>query len=315
MKNSLWNGVLPAITTPFTIDDAIDVASLAAHVTYLADHGCTGIVALGSLGEGGLLSRQERSLVVSTLVGAVGKRIPIIVGIGALSTSHACDLALDAANCGASALMVLPPYAYVGTWPETRGHFASIFGATPLTCMLYNNPIAYGTDVSVAQAIELGKQFPQLEAIKESSGDVRRITSLVLEADNRFRVLVGVDDQIVEGLRAGACGWVAGIVNSFAPECLELFNRSLAGDRIDQLYRSLLPLLRLDVVPDFVQRIKFSVSHMHQGRFGSGRVRPPRLALGEQAAAELGKLLDQAAASRQNLRLSNAVKAATVIGP
>ena len=181
-----WQGVLPAITTPFREDLSVDHEFLAHHVKLLLDAGCTGIVALGSLGEGGCLSLGEKLAVLHTCVGVAKGRAPVIAGVAAMTTAEAITLALGAEEEGCQGLMVLPPYVYRGDDRETRTHFSAVIRATPLSCMLYNNPIAYGTDVRPATIVELAVEHRNLHAVKESSADVRRITEIgALAADLR----------------------------------------------------------------------------------------------------------------------------------
>jgi 4-hydroxy-tetrahydrodipicolinate synthase len=273
-----WRGVMPAITTAFTQTMEVDHAFVARHAAWLIDSGCTGIVALGSLGEGATLTFAEKLQVLATIIKALNGRAPVIAGISALSTSEAVTLAKAAADSGCSGLMVLPPYVYLGDWRETKAHVSAILKATPLSCMLYNNPVAYTVDFLPEQVLELASEHPNLNAIKESSADVRRIAALRAIMTPDFHLMVGVDDAIVESIYMGACGWVAGLVNAFPKESVELFNLASSGDhqKAFELYSWFLPLLRMDTVPKFVQLIKLVQEEVGMG---SARVRPPRLTL------------------------------------
>ncbi len=275
MIRSMWQGVLPAITTPFDADEGVDHTFLAGHARRLVAAGCRGIVALGSLGEGATLRFAEKVEVLGTLVGAVGDRVPVIAGIAALSTDEAVELARAADIAGCRGLMVLPPYVYPGDWHETRAHVTAIITATPLSCMLYNNPIAYGTDFLPEQVRELA-DHDNLHAVKDSSGDVRRITAMRALLGDRLTLCVGLDDAVVEGVAAGATGWVAGLVNALPEESVLLFEHAVEGREAEarELYDWFLPLLRMDTVPKFVQLIKLV---QQEAGLGNERVRPPRL--------------------------------------
>jgi len=281
-----WRGVFPAITTPFHPDLAVDHAALARQVGWLIASGCRGIVALGSLGESATLAPEEKLAVLATAAAACAAgRVPLVAGISALSTAEAVALARSAAAAGAEGLMVLPPYVYRGDWRETAAHFRAVIAATPLSCMLYNNPIAYGTDVTAEQMAELA-ELPNLAAVKESSADVRRVTAIRERLGDRLAIFVGVDDLLLEGVQAGAVGWIAGLVDALPAESVRLFELAVAG-RIAEaraLYEWFLPLLRLDTVPKFVQLIKLVQAEVGQG---TEAVRPPRLPLegAERAAA------------------------------
>src|SRR5580693_7227501 len=141
-----WKGVMPAITTSFSEDLHIDHDFMAGHCRWLLENGCAGMIALGSLGEGATLSFEEKLQVLRTCVLAVHGRSPVVASVSALTTSEAIRIAKAAADLGCDALMVLPPYVYQGNWREMKTHVAAVFEATPLSCMLYNNPVAYGTD-------------------------------------------------------------------------------------------------------------------------------------------------------------------------
>lgn len=286
-----WHGVFPAITTPFHDDLSVDHQFLAQHVRWLIERGSRGIVPLGSLGEGNTLRFVEKEAILQTCVEAAGE-IPVVAGVSALSTYEAVELAQTAERVGCQGLMILPPYVYRGDWRENREHFLAIGRATGLPCMLYNNPIAYGVDVSPEQIAELTAQLPNLEAVKESSTDVRRITAIRALIGDRLKIFVGVDDLIVEGIAAGATGWIAGLVNAMPEESVRVFDLALAGrhEQAAALYRWFLPLLRLDVVPKFVQLIKLC---QQEAGIGRETVRPPRLMLeGAERAAALAIIHD-----------------------
>jgi 1-pyrroline-4-hydroxy-2-carboxylate deaminase len=292
-----WRGVFPAITTPFNADLSVDHGFLADHASWMADHGSTGLVPVGSLGEGATLSPTEKRQVLETCIRAVGNRVPIVAGIAALGTAEAVHLAREAKALGCRGLMVLPPYVYSTDWREMKAHVAAVLGATGLPCLLYNNPVAYGTDFLPGQVAELAREHPNLEAVKESSTDVRRVTAIRALLGDRLEVFVGVDDAIVEGIDAGATGWIAGLVNAFPAESVALFRHAREGRRNEalELYRWFLPLLRMDTVPKFVQLIKLVQEKV--GR-GSARVRPPRLELQGEELGQALATIDRALATR-----------------
>ena len=278
-----WAGVMPATTTAFDEKLKIDHAFVGQHAMWLIDHGCTGIVTPGSLGESATLSFDEKLAIWKTVVGAVGERVPVVAAIASLSTAEAVQLAQRAGDVGCSGLMVLPPYVYRSDWREMKAHIEAVFRATKLSCMLYNNPVAYGTDFLPEQIKELAAEHENFEAVKESSTDVRRVTWIRELTGDRLAIFVGVDDAIVEGIAMGAVGWVAGLVNALPRQSVDLFNYAISGEREKAiaLYHWFLPLLRMDTVPKFVQLIKLVQQEVGMG---NARVRPPRL---ELAGAEL----------------------------
>jgi 1-pyrroline-4-hydroxy-2-carboxylate deaminase len=273
-----WAGIFPAVTTPFQADLSVDYQTFGAQARWLVECGCNGIVALGSLGEAPALTREEKVEILKAAKRSLDGKAPLIAGIAALSTAEAICLAREAQGAGADGLMVLPPQLYRSDWRETQAHLSAIFRATPLSSMLYNNPVAYGTDITPEQMIELRGRHDNFHAVKESSGDIRRITSLKHLAGQSLAVFVGMDDVLVESVAAGATGWIAGLVNAFPRESVRLFQLAQSGPSpaLESLYAWFLPLLRLDTVPKFVQLIK----QVQQECGGPvARVRPPRLEL------------------------------------
>jgi dihydrodipicolinate synthase/N-acetylneuraminate lyase len=303
MQRTDWTGVMPAITTPFHTDangaDAIDHRAATHLVGRMLDAGSTAIVTPGSLGEGSSLSFDEKIAFWKTCVAACGGRRPVVAAIASASTLEAIALAKAAHAAGCGGLMVLPPYVYRGDWNETREHVSAVIAATPLSCMLYNNPPAYGVDFTAANIAELALRHANLHAVKDSSGDARRFMSMRAACGDRLALFVGLDDCIVEGIRMGATGWIAGLVNALPEESVELFRLAMAErsaaqpregiagamTKTDALYQWFLPLLRLDTGPKFVQLIK-----LVQAETGTGteRVRAPRLELqGDERAAAI----------------------------
>jgi 4-hydroxy-tetrahydrodipicolinate synthase len=300
MKRSPFRHVLPAITTPFRADDSVDHQALAAHAGWQLQAGCSGVIPLGSLGEGATLDADEKVEILRTLVGAAGEH-PVLPGNAALSTRQAVALAVAAHRVGCRGLMVLPAYVHQGELREGLAHVSAVLAATPLPCMLYNNPPAYRTDFTPSAIAALAAQHPNLVAVKESSGDARRVTAIRALVGDRLDVLVGMDDMVVEGVAAGAVGWVAGLVNAFPRESVRLFELARDGQSAaaQALYRWFLPLLRLDTVPEFVQLIKLVQAQV--GR-GDERVRAPRTAVQGALRDQALAVIQQALQTRPEVR-------------
>jgi 4-hydroxy-tetrahydrodipicolinate synthase len=312
MQQRDWIGVFPAITTPFRSDLSIDHDALTDHVRWLVDSGCVGVVALGSLGESQALTSDEKIAILATCRRALPASVPVVAGIAGLTTPECVSLARRAAEVGCDGLMALPVYVYRGDWRETKAHYSAVIGATRLTCMLYNNPIAYGTDVTPDQLAELAERHDNLHAIKESSGDVRRVTALRERLGDRVSILAGMDDMILESIPMGAVGWIAGLVNAFPEESVQLFELARDGrfEEARELYEWFLPLLRLDTVPKFVQLIKLVQAEL--GR-GSATVRPPRLELDDEETAPVRALVRERLANRPAVAARKSMKKAVAV--
>ena len=301
MDRASWQGVMPAITNPYHEDLSIDHGRLADHVVRMADAGCTAIVTPGSLGEGGALSLDEKTAIWSTCTQALDGRIPVVAAVSAMSTAQSVAIARAAEGAGCRGLMVLPAYAYDGPWSEIRAHFSTVFEATGLSCMLYNNPIAYRVDVRPDQLALLADAHANLHAVKESSGDIRRFRELRGVLGDRLALFVGIDDMAVEGVDAGADGWIAGLVNALPEESIRLWDLALearrTGERteLERLYQWFLPLLRLDAVPEFVHLV-----NLVQAEFDMGDelVRGPRRPLEGPVREHALRVIEEAKRTR-----------------
>jgi len=263
----------------------------------MIDNGCSALIMLGSLGEAATLSAEEKVEILKNMVGTVKGRVPVVAAISALATRDAVAQAKAAENAGCSGLMILPPYVYRGDWREMKHHIGSVLRASSLSSMLYNNPVAYGTDFTAEQIAELAAEYGHLHAVKESSTDVRRVTAIRAIIADRLTICVGVDDAIVEGIAAGATGWVAGLVNAFPRESVVLFEAAMRGNAklAFEIYRWFLPLLRMDTVPKFVQLIKLA---QQEAGVGNASVRAPRMELAGVQLEEARHVLKEAIANR-----------------
>ncbi|HVW16843.1 MAG TPA: dihydrodipicolinate synthase family protein [Solirubrobacteraceae bacterium] len=284
-----FTGIVPAVMVPFDPDDAIDVDALRANVAHMVDRGVHGLVANGTMGEAGSLSDEERALVARTVAGlAHASGLPALVGVSSGSTATSARLAAAAREAGADGVMCQPPLSYDGTDEEMVAFFDAVAAAAGLPLMIYNNPAATGVDLTAERIAAIAAAVPAIAAVKECSGDARRIAELVAGTD--LDVLVGGDDWALEGLAAGADGWVAGVGNPFPAECVALAELVAAG-RLDEaraLYARLLPLARLDMTPHLVQHFKGALDAV--GLTG-GPARPPRLPLDAAGRATLDAAL------------------------
>ena len=298
----LWKGVMPATVTQFNADLSIDHGMMAAHGQWLIEHGCTAIVAHGSLGEGATLTFDEKIALQKTYVAAL-PNTPIIPGVAALSTQEAVAIAKAAQDNGCRGLMVLPPYLYSSDWREMKAHMAAVIAATDLPCIIYNNPVAYKTDFTPAHIKELADEFPNVAAVKESSTDARRIAGIREICGTRVALGVGVDDCALEGAAMGASFWITGVGGAFPTHNVKLWDLATSG-RIEEampLYHWMLPMLRMDTVVKFVQLIKLQQTLATGGKLGNNRVRPPRLRLAGAELADATAIIEKALATAPEL--------------
>jgi 4-hydroxy-tetrahydrodipicolinate synthase len=287
-------GIIPAVTTPFDASGEIDFDGLGRNLAALLDAGVHGLVATGTMGEAGSLTAAERRGVVEAVVRAADHQVPVIAGVSAGTPAAAIALAADAADVGVDGLMLLPPLGYRGDDEEIVTYYRAVAEAGGLPLMAYNNPEASGTDMRPELLARLYDEIDAVVAVKECSGDARRIPALINAAPG-LEVLVGGDDWALEGFCAGATGWVTGVGDVAPRECVALYDACGAGDLepARELYRRLLPLSRFDMTPKLVQYFKAALDEVG---LAGGSCRPPRLPL---TADEHAALLDAVAVLRE----------------
>ncbi|MER9234733.1 dihydrodipicolinate synthase family protein [Mesorhizobium sp. M0622] len=270
-----WTGVFPAVTTKMQASGAIDIEATQTSINRLIENGVSGVIVLPMLGENATLSQSERDTVVRGAKEVVAGRVPLLSGLAELSTDNAIAAARKYQKLGADGLMTFPSLAYRTDRHETVAWYKTVAEASDLPVMIYNNPIAYKVDVDV-ETLKALVDVPGIVAIKEETGDIRRVTDLFNAFGDRFDVFCGVDDLILESLALGAIGWVSGMTNAWPAECVSLFNMARSCDftRALPLYRLMTPAFHLDTDVKLVQYIKFA-EHLVYG--APEHVRKPRL--------------------------------------
>ncbi|TKC92625.1 dihydrodipicolinate synthase family protein [Trinickia terrae] len=273
----IWEGVLPAVTTKFHADFSIDHAWTKKNIEAQIEAGVDGIIVCGSLGEASTLSLDEKLEVLDLAVDASHGRVPVLLTVAENSTLDGCRQVERGAQRGASGYMVLPGLRYLSDRRETLHHFRTVANASPLPLMIYNNPLAYGVDMTPDMFAEIADE-KKIVAIKESCGDVRRVTDLINAVGDRYAIFCGVDNLAMEALLMGAHGWVAGLVCAFPRETVAIYKLVKAGrlEEARKIYRWFAPLLALDVSAKLVQNIKLAEAIVG---LGTEPVRLPRLPL------------------------------------
>ncbi len=297
--NTTWSGIFPALTTKFTSDDRLDAKLMGKHMADQIEARVDGLVVLGSLGENGSLSLEEKQEVVKLAVSTSGGKVPVLACIAETTTLAACRFAGLCSRAGVDGFMLLPPMRYQSDRRETVQYLRTVASACDRPIMLYNNPVAYRIDVTPEMFVELADE-PKFVAIKESSENVRRVTDIINLAGDRYRIFVGVDDLALESLMIGAVGWVAGLVCAFPRETVMLYRLIKAGRMQEalQLYRWFMPLLHLDASVKFVQNIKLAEALAGEG---SEYVRAPRLPLAGEERENVQRIIERALSTRPQL--------------
>lgn len=282
-RDMQWTGVFPAVTTQFTRDGTLDLDATQAGVQRLVASGASGLVMMGMVGENSSLRPDEKVRVLRAALEAAHGRVPVLSGVAEFTTAQASDYARDCERLAIDGLMLFPAIGYKSDADETVAHYRSVAQASGLPILIYNNPVGYGVDVTPELLARLA-DCPTLVAIKEESYDVRRVTDIHNLLGERFAVVCGVDDLLLESAVLGVAGWVSGMANVYPRESVRLLELAADGQwkQARTLYRVLTPIFHLDTKTKLVQYIKLAGQLKGQG---SEWVRAPRLPLaGEERA-------------------------------
>lgn len=299
MKKLDWNGIYPAVLTPFTANGDIDYEMFAKNTEAQIAAGIHGIIIAGTLGDAAVLETEEKFKLLSYAVELVGGRVPLILNIAENTTKNAVNFALKAKELGADGLMLLPPMRYKADDREVVEYFKAVASATDLPILIYNNPVDYGTLVSLDMFEEL-VPYTTIMAVKESTRDLANVTRMKNRFGERYKILGGVDTICLETLFLGADGLVAGLVDAFPNETVALYNYAKSGeiDKAVEIYRWFMPLLELDIHPKLIQYIKLAATA--EG-ISTPHVRAPRLPLIGEEADRINKIIADGIATRPKL--------------
>lgn len=291
-----WIGVYPAVTTKFFEDETLDLKTFSYNIDEQIKAGVHGIIICGSLGENSTLTYTEKLELLTAARETIADRVPLIIGIAENITRMAVSFVKEAASAGADGFMLLPPMRYPSDERETLHYMHTVADATDLPVMIYNNPVAYKTLVTIPMFKDLA-QNAHFESMKESTGDIRYMTDIINEMGNRFKILSGVDDMALESLLMGADGWIAGLVDAFPRETVVIYELAKQGriEEAREIYRWFYPLLHLDVSTKFVQNIK--LAEVATG-LGTEYVRQPRLPLIGAEREHVLKVINDSLAKR-----------------
>jgi 4-hydroxy-tetrahydrodipicolinate synthase len=291
-----WKGVMPALTTKFTLSDTMDMELFEKNLALQIEAGVSGIILGGSLGEASVLTNTEKEQLVKAALQQLSGKQPVILNIAEGNTSVALEQVRLAEKWGVQGLMLLPPMRYKADDAETVAYFTTIARSTELPIMIYNNPVDYKINVTLDMFEQLAV-CNNIGAIKESTRDVTNVTRLINRFGDRYKILCGVDPLALEELVTGAVGWVAGLVCAFPRETVALYALVKAGkiQEAVQLYRWFMPLLELDIHPKLVQYIKLAEQ---LAGVGTEWVRAPRLILQGEERSAVTQVIQQALNTR-----------------
>ena len=297
-----WRGIFPALTTPFTVNNELDLPMFEKNLDAQVSAGVHGIIIGGSLGEASTLTTSEKEQLIKLALKKIRGTMPVILNIAEASTKDAVQQAALAKQWDAAGLMLLPPMRYRSDDRETVEYFKAVANSTDLPVMIYNNPVDYKVEVTCDMFEELAA-CNNINAVKESTRDVSNVTRMKNRFGDRYKILCGVDTIAMEELLLGADGWVAGLVNAFPNETAAIYELVRSGNikEATTIYRWFMPLLELDIHPKLVQYIKLAQS---QTGLGTEYVRAPRLILEGEERQRILKIISDGIASRPSLPAS-----------
>ena len=238
-------GAMTALATPFAEDGGLDLPALEGLVHWQIDRGIHGLVPCGTTGEGATLTDEEHSRVIETVVRTASGRVPVVAGCGSSDTRRTLDAARRAAEAGADALLVVSPYYNKPNRSGMIRHYEEVAAATELPLVVYNVPGRTGQDLGAGLILELAT-IPGIVGVKEASGDLDQIATILAGRPPGFAVLSGDDPLTLPTIALGAHGVISVVSNEAPGEMARLVAAALENDMVEarRLHYRLLPLMR-----------------------------------------------------------------------
>jgi 4-hydroxy-tetrahydrodipicolinate synthase len=286
------HGILPALATPLTDDGQVNVAALGELVDWLIDSGVHGLVPLGSTGEFYALSPAERETVLRTTLEAASGRVPVVAGANAGSTADVIHFSRQAEELGADGVLLAPPYYSLPESEELVAHFQDVAAAISIPITLYNYPGRAGVDIT-PDLVERLAAIDNISYIKESTGDMTRVSEIIRRCGDAITVLCGCDTLALESFVMGAAGWIGGVANVAPRQHVRLYELAVEQGDIPaarEVDFALLPLLALLESGKYTQQVKAGCKLAGQN---VGPPRPPLRPLTDAEQANLAEVLNE----------------------
>lgn len=296
-------GIFPAVITPFTADDAVDVAGLEAMTDFLVGANVHGLHPCGTTGEAPLLSVEERRLVAETVIKRAAGSVPVIIQVGHMSATAAVSLARHAVDAGADAISVVTPYYY--TLPESAllKYFSTVVSAVPgdFPVYLYNIPQCTVNPVSAEVLAKVMSKHPNVVGIKHSRSDLDWLVSYMTTTSGKAQLFVGSDTVALPGLSLGAVGVVSGNANVIPEAFVQLYQAVQENDlqHARELQRHITHVAL--ALGNGGSLASFKAFAAERGVAISSRVREP---LAPLSATEQGAVAETLAYAKQHLPLA-----------
>lgn len=285
------HGIFAVTVTHFQENGEIDYAACAKHINWLIESGVHGLLPLGATGEFSALTLEERKAFAEFAMKEVAGRVPVIIGAVSTNVDVTLEVAKHAASIGADGVMILPPPGLHPSQDEIYAFYKHISENVTLPVMIYNNPGSSGVNI-LPETLDKIADLPHMGFLKESTGDIMRLTRAVDELADRLVIFCGCESLAYESFVMGAKAWVCVLANVAPAQSARLYDLIVNQGKLEEaraLYRQILPLLRLtEETGELWQIVKYILK---QHGFGTGTLRLPRQPISEGVKAQLDELL------------------------
>ncbi len=230
MSKHIFEGLGVALITPFCADGSIDYSSLEKLINYQIDNGIDYLVALGTTSEAATMSDEERFAVLNFVKEINNKRVPIVVGAGGNNTVTVLDNIKKVEKEGVDGLLSVTPYYNKPNQNGLFEHFKAVANSTKLPVILYNVPGRTGVNMSAQTTVKLAKQFTNVLAVKEASGNLPQAMDIIQNSPEHFAVISGDDALTMPLISLGAKGVISVVGNAYPKQFSQMVNYSLQND-------------------------------------------------------------------------------------
>lgn len=288
--------LLTAMATPFDRNGEVDFNQAGRLARALLDSGSDGLVVAGTTGEAPTLTTKEKWQLFATIVKAAGGRGAVVAGTGNYNTAESIELSREAERIGVDALLLTVPYYNKPSQEGLFRHFEAIARSTSLPCILYNVPSRTVIDMSAETTIRLS-HIPNIIGIKEASGNLAQISTIIQGARGDFRLWSGNDEDTLPILAVGGYGVVSVLSHLVGAQIQQMIQAFVNGsnEKAAEIHRRLLPLVKAMFLIGNPAPLKFA---LNQIGFNVGEPRLPLVLPDEPTAA---KIRDALAAQRLDL--------------
>lgn len=286
-----FHGTGVAIVTPFQADGQVDYEALKTLIDHLVDGGVEYLVSLGTTGESATLSKEEKKKVWEATAEAVNKRVHLVAGIGGNNT-YETAAEIKAFNiAGYDAILSASPHYNKPTQEGIYQHYKALAEVSPLPIILYNVPSRTGMSVTAETTVRLAKDFKNIIAIKEASGNFDLLNQLMRDKPEDFLVISGDDPISLQMIAMGAVGVISVVGNALPRQFSDMIRLCLAGDfkAAQPAHYSFIEFTRLMFAEGSPAGVKTALKHL--GVCGD-TVRLPLVQVSENTAHKIKEQID-----------------------